>query len=378
MTGTVRKRGSSWSYVFDIGKVNGNRKKVEKGGFKTKKDAQVALRTAIDEFESGGEVFNPEEISVSDYFDYWMENYVKSNLKFTTYEHYERDIRNHIRPALGNYYLNRLSIQRLQDFFTTKSREGYSANSLKGFYGILSGAFEGAIKWGYLKSNPIQRIIIPSGDDGPKDVAVLTPQEIGIILKKLNKKTSFYIPLVIALNTGMRAAEVTGLTWDNVNFTNNTIQVTKILQRKDGEWIFTTPKTKTSTRNMVMPNNLRLDLLEWKEQQRQNKQRYENHYHEGNNICTKETGELITTDSFKYLSRVINRQLKIRFYFHMLRHTHATMLLGQGIHPKIVQERLGHKKITTTLDTYSHVSMNMQTEAISAFDSYLTSALPPT
>lgn len=378
MTGTVRKRGSSWSYVFDIGKVNGKRKKIEKGGFKTKKESQVALRTAIDEFETGGEVFNPEEISVSDYLDYWMEHYVKTSLKFTTYDHYTRDIKNHIRPALGKYYLQRLSIQKLQDFFTSKFQDGYSANSLCGFYGILSGAFEYAIKWGYLKSNPMKRISLPKRNDDANEVMTLTPQEIGAILQHYNKDSYFYIPLMIALNTGMRASEVTGLTWDNINFNNNTIQVTKILQLKNKEWVFTTPKTKSSTRNMVMPNNLKNDLLAWKERQRLNRQKYEEYYLENNNVCTMLNGKPVTTDSFKILSRVVNKRLKIKFHFHMLRHTHATMLLGQGIHPKIVQERLGHKKITTTLDTYSHVSMNMQTEAISAFDSYLTSALPPT
>lgn len=85
---------------------------------------------------------------------------------------------------------------------------------------------------------------------------------------------------------------------------------------------------------------------------------------------------MVTTNTMKYLSRVINHKLGIRFKFHYLRHTHATMLLEQGIHPKIVQERLGHEKVSTTLDTYSHDSMNMQKNAIDILDNAQKEKLP--
>ena len=70
MTGSVRKRGKTWSYCFDLGKVDGKRKRTEKGGFRTKKEAETALAAAINEYNNGGQVFTPSDVTVSDYLDH--------------------------------------------------------------------------------------------------------------------------------------------------------------------------------------------------------------------------------------------------------------------------------------------------------------------
>jgi len=372
MVGRVFRRGDTWTYVFDIGTVNNKRKQKSKGGFRDSKVAAKAMRKAIDEFESNGKVFEAKKMALREYLDYWMENYVKTNLKFTTYNNYTKDLKNHILPELGDYDINKLSGSRLQKFFTDKHKVGYKPNTIRGFYGVLSGALKYAVKWKFLRASPMTEVVMPSRDETVREVKVLTIDDINKILDRFDETSNFYIPIVIALNTGLRAAEVCGITWDNINFENNTLHVNKILQIKEGTWIFTTPKTKGSTRNMVMTGSLREALITWKRKQDGNRQLYAEYYKDSKNVCTKEDGTYITTDSLKYASRVINKSLGIKYHFHMLRHTHATMLLEQGIHPKIVQERLGHRKITTTLDTYSHVSMNLQMQAVGKFDEYLS------
>ena len=102
MQGSIRKRGNTWSYSFDIGKVNGKRKRKEKGGFKTKKEAQTALREALNDYEYSGSVVNDKNLTFSDYLDYWFDQYVKINCKYKTQEYYKRTIKNHLKPALGN------------------------------------------------------------------------------------------------------------------------------------------------------------------------------------------------------------------------------------------------------------------------------------
>ena len=99
MTGGVRKRGKTWSYYFDMGKVDGKRKKKEKGGFRTKKDAEAALTKALNEYNNAGITFEPSEISVADYLDYWFENYCRMNLKYNTYMGYLRIIENHLNTT---------------------------------------------------------------------------------------------------------------------------------------------------------------------------------------------------------------------------------------------------------------------------------------
>lgn len=374
MRGFVRKRGTTWSYVFEVGKLDGQRKKKEKGGFKTKKDAQLALRKAIDEFENGAVPVEDHKMSVADYMTYWLDNHVKINLKYRTYERYKSDINKHVRPALGHYHLQKLSHTTLQIFFTQKIEKGFSKNSVNNLHGVISSALKMAYKWGFIKANPMQKVSSPKQSD-KKDIVVLQSKELNQIIERI-KNGNFYVPFMIALNTGMRAAEVTGLEWSDINFETRSIQVTKILQNQNGTWVFSTPKTKSSVRNILMTDTLYKILKQQKTKQKENQLLYGEHYHESNFVSTKQNGEPITTDSLKYLSRVINNNLKIPFKFHYLRHTHATMMLEQGIHPKVVQERLGHSKISTTLDTYSHVSMNMQKQAIDIFDEALKKTLP--
>lgn len=95
--------------------------------------------------------------------------------------------------------------------------------------------------------------------------------------------------------------------------------------------------------------------------------KYGKWYHDSNAVCTKEDGELVTPSSVKSHTRRISKTLSISFNFHSLRHTHATMLLEDGVKPKIVQERLGHSRISTTMDKYVHVTKKMRNEAVDIF-----------
>lgn len=372
-SGSVRKRGKTWSYIFDLGNIEGKRKQKEKGGFRTKKDAEIALRKALDEFDKGV-IVGENRMSLDDLLKYWMENYVRVNLKFRTIERYETDIKNHIRPELGHYYLQKFQPTVIQKFFTQKVQQGLSKNMVNGLYGILSSSLTHALKWGFIKFNPLSMVTLPK-QEGSKDVVALTPDQLVKIVKRI-KGGNMYLAFIIALNTGLRVGEVCGLEWSDINFEFKSMQITKILQKQNGAWVFTTPKTKSSTRNILMNDTLIQELKKHQIQQGLNRWKYKEHYTENNFVCTKENGESVTIDSLKYLSRVVNHKLGIKFKFHYLRHTHATMLLENGIHPKIVQERLGHSKVSTTLDTYSHVSMNMQQQAIDIFDKAIKGHLP--
>ena len=113
----VRKRGNKWSYYFDTAKIDGKRKKIEKCGFRTQKEALDASTAAMAEYNNTGRTFQPKEISVSDYLDYWLENAIKKNIdhgySLNTYINYETVIRIHIKPTLGIYKLS--SIQYSTD-----------------------------------------------------------------------------------------------------------------------------------------------------------------------------------------------------------------------------------------------------------------------
>ncbi|MHB9940892.1 site-specific integrase [Clostridium sporogenes] len=377
MKGSVRKKGNRWYYSFYTGTVDGKRKRIERSGGDTKKEAETALRNALNEFENCGSVLNESNISVSDYFDYWHKEYALINCKYNTQVNYKRIIEKHIKPNLGVYKLKTLTPAILQEFLNKKYRNGFAKNTLSNFYGVLSGALKMAVyPYKLIKENPMTYVTMPKYNNinnDKDDLKILSLENFKEIINRFPEGSNFYISLQIAFNTGMRAAEVCGLTWDCIDLKNNTITIKKIIIYKNKEWIFGTPKTKSSYRTILIGNTLVNILKHHKKYQIKNKLKYGKHYTLSNFVCTKENGELVTTNSLKYLSRVVNYELQIPFNFHSLRHTHATMLLESGANIKDIQKRLGHSKLATTMDTYSHVTKNLSEDSVAKFESIISS-----
>lgn len=375
MQGGVRKRGKTWSYFFDMGKVDGKRKKKEKGGFRTKKEAEAALRNALIEFEKCGSLIDESNISVSDYFDHWYKEYVLVNLKHNTQQYYLRIITKHIKPTLGSYKLKSLTPAVIQEFLNKKQLAGFSKSSVSNFYGVLSGALKAAVyPYQFIKQSPAQYVKMPKFNniESNNKLKIITLEQFQAIINRFPQGSNFYIPLQIAFNTGMRAGEVCGLTWDCVNLKDSSIKVEKILIGKGkGIWEFGTPKTESSHRIINIGDTLVKILKQHKTWQKENKLKYGKYYKDSDFVCTKENGQNITPNSIKYLSRVVNYELDIDFHFHSLRHTHATMLLESGAEPKDIQARLGHNKISTTMDTYAHVTKKMKNNTVNILEGIL-------
>ena len=377
MKGSVRKRGSTWSYYFDLGIIDGKRKRKEKGGFRTKADAEKNLRKAMKEYEEEGQIFTASNISFSDYLDYWLENYVKVNCKSNTINYYSQSIKNHIKPYFKNNLLKQIKPGQLQEFLNKKMINGMSKSSVSNFYAVLSGAFKYAVyPLGYIKENPMTYVSMPKyNNERPKendDLKIITLEQFNKIIERFPEGSNFYIPLQIAFNTGLRGGEVCALQWDNIDLENKTLTVEHTLIYKGkGICELGSPKTKSSYRTISIGNTLVNILKKHRIWQKKNKLEYGEYYKDSNYVCTKENGEQITTNSLKYLSRVVNYELKIDFNFHSLRHTHATMLLENGANPKDIQKRLGHSKISTTLDTYSHVTKKMENETVDILENII-------
>lgn len=383
MAGGVYQRGNSWYYYFNAGKkADGSYKKICRKGGSTKEEAEKALTLAKSEYIKTGDTKQDSNISVADYFKYWLGDYVETNLKHSTYNNYKRVINKHIIPSLGKYKLKELGPKELTDFLNNKKRNGYSKASVDNFYGILSGALKQAVYPNeYIKENPMQYVKLPKyPNKKKKEPIILTKKEFNKILKRFPHGSNFYVNIQIAFHTGLRAGEVCGLTWDNIDFDNGTLTVDKQLVKEGPIWTFTTPKTKSSYRTIKIGDTLLNILRKHKLWQQENQLKYGPYYDKTTYkffddiytskelLSTKENGEPITTNSFKYLSRVVNYELGINFNFHALRHTHATLLLEAGANPKDIQERLGHAKLSTTMDTYSHVTDKMKQHTVDIFE----------
>ncbi|MFL8712933.1 tyrosine-type recombinase/integrase [Clostridioides sp. GD02377] len=384
MKGGVRKRGKKWYYYFDASIVDGKRKKVEKVGGETKKEAEKALRDAINEFENSGTVFDETNISLSDYLDFWYKEYVLLNCKFYTQGNYKRAIENHIKPSLGKYKLKSINPAVIQEFLNIKSKEKYTENgeeknyskgTLKLIYGVLNTSLKLAVyPYKLIRENPVQYVSIPKNlvkTNTSNKVKTITLNDFDTILHKFPVGTNAYIPLMIGFYTGMRKGEVLGLFWEDIDLENNIIKIRRnLVRKKDSNFELAPPKTNSSIRDIKIGDTLSKILKDEKLNQKKQKVKIGKWYKktEYNWVCRKKDGSFVTHGDIDMAIAIINKDLNIDFNFHCLRHTHATLLLENGANIKDIQKRLGHSKITTTMDTYSHVTHKMESETVNILE----------
>lgn len=381
----VRKRGDKWEYRFEAAKIDGKRKHISKSGFRTKKEALEAGTKALVEYHSGNQLVIPSEMSLNDYLDEWIEKYVKVNLRHKTELCYRGIIENHLKKQLGHYKLSALNPSLLQDFANDLKAKGYSKRHIENIISTLNNALNYAVSpLQYIKYNYTQNIVIPKIEREPKKRNIVTPENFDRIIGRFPFGNKYHIPLMLGYHTGMRISEVHGLTWDNIDLEKGIIYVKQQSIRYKPEndkikWCFGAVKSKAGVRAIKIGSTLLETLKRENIRQKQNKLLYGEFYAKYNKIKVKERPELLelvpskendvklvcvnddgtinTTDSFKYCSRVIHHELQILdFDFHSLRHTHASILVNSGLNIKSVQNRLGHEKIETTLQIYSHES----------------------
>lgn len=381
MRGGVRKRGEKWYYYFEAGIVNGKRKKIERVGGKTQREALKKLREVLSEFDNTGKIIIESTQSLSDYLNYWMKEHVNLNCKYKTIELYKFYINNHINPSLGNYKLTQLNHILIQQFINDLHKKDYSRNTIKGILSVLKISLQMAvIPYDLLKDNSATNVKIPKQTIND-EVKSLTFEEYSKIIEYYKFGTYQHLMLQISFTTGLRKSEVLGLTWDCIEFENRTLRVDKLLTYRERIYVIETLKTKSSYRTIKISNSLLNLLKKYKIIQGENKLLFGEYYKDNNYIgpdkkvysnidfvVTKKDGSLINTGNVSNITNMLKKHLNIDFHFHMLRHTHATMLLEAGANIKDIQSRLGHKNINTTLDTYSHVTDKMQDETVNIIE----------
>lgn len=390
----VRKRGEKWEYRFEGARVNGKRKQYSKGGFRTKKEALEAGNKALAEYNGSGVAKKIVEASVSDVLDRWLEQYVDVNLRPKTRSSYRSVVDIHIRPKLGHYRAASLAPDTLQDFANGLKTQGLSRSHVANILSALKAALGWAVeplRW--IPSNPMVHVRAPKVDKPPRKRIVLPPGDWERIISRFPQGSKWHLPLMLGYHLGLRISEAFALTWDDIDLEDGVARITKqVVKIKDGpgkaKWCFGPPKTAASARTVRIGATLLRLLRSEKARQSANRLRYGEYYtrysleevgagtfhlvpsEDGGTwpVVVDEDGSHITTDSFKYCSRVIHHELRIEFDFHSLRHTHATILVENGANIRNVQARLGHEKIETTLQTYAHDTDKMAEESVDIFE----------
>ena len=399
----VMKRGKVYQYQFEIASVNGTRKYINKSGFKTKAEALESGNIAYTEYINTGQPYKESKLSYSDYLDYWLDNYCKTNLKYNTIQSYTTLINKYIKPKIGKYRISNITSVALNNFITDMVNEyNFSRVYFKNLLKVLKGSFRDACNlYGIIKYNPALTIRLPKIDKVEEDIKHLySLEEIDRILDRFKDNATFTASFLTSCYTGMRTGEVFALTWKDIDLENGIIYINHNVYDKPkdqfGRWYIGSTKTVRGTRKINIGNTLVTALLNFKKRQEMLKELYGKEYkyyciedvkneygkvieqrivlnknHESENldlVFTRDDGTYTGTDLIRYPFKVIREELNIKCRFYDLRGTYATKILNNGTEIRDVADMLGHRNIETTENYYISSTENNRRDAVLSFD----------
>ena len=334
-------------------------------------------------------------MKLNEFLPEWLEVH-RNTIRVKTYVGYEQIIRNHLIPRFGKYKLNALTPEIITNTWNKMIKEGYTPNTISHCQARLSVALNVAVRRGFISGNPCMYATKPKSLG--KEINIIDDKDVTKILDAA-KPTEYYEIIFMALQTGMRRGELCALQWRDINLLYADIYVNRtIYVSKGGVKNYQPPKTKSGKREIALVPEAVNFLKSMKKAQRYREAFYhseavmeqmiaEGHSeveaHALSEVAFKEyevdenshvfqylNGRQILPDAVTgYFKKIVKKpSVELpKAKFHDLRHTHAGILLKMNINPKVVQERLGHSSIQVTMDIYSHITPNMQRDAIKGF-----------
>lgn len=365
MAGTVsvRKRGNKYQYYFEGAKVDGKRQRVVKSGFATKKEAQEAGIAALAEYNNSGVAIVDSEISAYDFAQTYIE-YCSKTLKWATYESYKGVLNAHFLKELGHYKLSKINYTAAENLIINMKEIGLSHSTIRKNLNVIRNMFKYAVQREVIRVNPFENIKIPEGIENHGNPNSAYNDDQIAKFYETYKDDLLGTVLMLGYHCGLRLSESIALTWNDVDFENKTIRIDKQLILRDGSLYFTMPKYN-SVRTISIDNTMVEYLSNLKKLKENNSvmKKYstslDRRISEGDSFAFVVSKIDSTVVSNKYVHQrldIFKKSGYPSFRTHNLRHTHCTKLISNGLSPKYVQERLGHKNIQTTMNIYHHLT----------------------
>ena len=375
--GTVRlRKDGRWEGRVVIGYDEKNRPKTKNVLAKTKSECVEKLKQLQEQYAPPKSDKVKPDMPFGEWMDFWYQNYSKPKLRPTTQAGYENRIYQHIIPELGSIPLDQLTQNDLQQFYARLKRSGRLLNAehygeslsdtvVRGCHANCRSALEKAVQEGLIRMNPAVGCKLPPKK--AREMQVLTREEIQRFL--IQAKAEGYFELfLLELTTGLRRGELLALQWDDLNFENGELKITKQVYRtKENGLLISQPKTKSSIRTVSLPPPLLAILKEYRE-------------------CVnsrwmfpspvKEDSPLDPAYIRTRLHLILEHAQCKQIRFHDLRHTFATVALGSGMDVKTLSATLGHVSAATTLDIYTHITNPMRSEAAAKIDQRIAKVDP--
>jgi integrase len=314
-----------------------------------------------------GLIFDTGKMTLGDYLDRWLADSVKRTVRNSTYERHEEIVRLHIKPTLGRVGLKKLTPAHVRGLYSEKLDSALLAPAtVRKIHSTLHKALSQAVSDGIVPRNAAD---VKAPRPTPEEMRPLSEDEARAFLDAARQSGERFEALyVLAISTGLRRGELLGLRWDDVDLERGTLRVGRALVRDGGRHTLGETKTKRGRRQINLTPRTVNALKAHRKKQLEEKMKlaglYKNHgLIFASTVGTPVNPENLVNRSFKPL---LKKAALPTIRFHDLRHTCATLLLSRGIHPKLVQELLGHATIAMTLDTYSHYLPSMGDQAAGA------------
>lgn len=338
---------------------------------KTRQEVQRKLAQAQRDLQNGLPIVDERQM-LGQYLLSWLSS-ARHKLKPSSYRRYRLDLHRYILPALGNVSLAKLTAQQVQALYTQKLDAGLSASTVLNIHTVLHSALKEAVRQGLIQRNVSDLVQKPRRRRTKQ--ATFNEEQARTFLDaaKGDRLEALY---VLAISTGMREGELLGLTWRDVDLVRGIVHVTRSLQESDGpvRRILDEPKTAHSRRRISLSRVAVSALCRHRTRQDEERLACGSAWDASLDLVFPNTiggpfhpWHLREREYYPLLRRAGLPIIR----FHDLRHTCATLLLRRGVNPKIVSEMLGHANISITLDTYSHVTPDMQQAAAQAMDDVL-------
>ena len=318
-----------------------------------------------------GVLVGAPSVSVANYLARWLDEAARLKVRPSTFSVYSLNVRR-LNPLIGRMRLNQLTPQVIQGAYARLLKQGLAPRSVRQAHVVLHGALKQAMRWGVVGRNAADGVIVPR--PASHEMATLNAEQLQTLFEATVGEPLHALWVLLA-TTGVREGEALGLSWSDIDLEKRTLVVRRSLQRQEGVGhVMVEPKTARSRRTIHLSRVVVDSLRKHRALQREFRLA-------AGPSWTADFGDLVFSSrsgrpvGSSWVNVVFRRELARaglpRVRVHDLRHSAATLLLTRGVHPKVVQDMLGHSTVTLTLDTYSHVTPALHQEAADHMDALL-------